>query len=311
MRYLFILIFGLFQLHGFAQSSGNPTQEKQKDVLEVSSSLNKIKQSQAEQLAFRFLNNYTTTERNKSLSSQERTSALSKISEDASRMIAGSWQFYLIKFLQANKRDLNSLQMALASGNKMIVLPYAVQFAIIQEDEALLKTYTAELDHLVPIERNAFVYHYNTLMSANADATIYARGILDLVPLAILQQQHNIRKDIHLKYYEGDIQERENAYLCLSIGKEILIKYPDASYTGLLIKIKSANTINEMEKHIFSDFDLSNFTNDNLGFSNEVPNKNYLPALHILYKFYQQNQKDTKPVFKLIEKIKLFYGIKD
>ncbi len=312
MKYLFIFISFLLPYTGHTQSTGKPVQEKQSAAEEKSVVIAKKQNAEQSELrAANLLNSYINTEQNKALSYPDRASALSRISDDALKMIAGTWQFHLIQFLQSNKRDRISIEMAMASGNKKIVLPYAVQFAIINNDRNDLLKYTAALDSLVPIERNAFVYHYNTLMSANTNATIYARGLLDLVPLAVLQQQHNIRKDVHLKYYEGEISENENAYLCLSIGKDILLKYPSASFTGLLIKIKGGNTINELEKHVFSDFDLTNFTNEYLGFSREVPNTNYLPGFLLLYKYYQQQRKDTKALENLIEKIRSFYGLKD
>lgn len=310
MKYLFILLFCALYTNIKAQSAGKPVEEKQTQVAGNNSTSLKKEALNLQLRATNFLNDYLLTEKNKTLSPALRAAYLSKIALDA-QVVNGSWQFALIQFLQSNKRDRTAIEFALQNGNRSIVLPYAVQYAIIDNDAVALEKYTAALDSLVPIERNAFVYHYNTLMSANKNATIYARGILDLVPLAVLQQQHNIRRDIHLKYYEGNIYETENAYLCLSIGKDVLQQYPGASYTGLLIKINTNNTISELEKHLFSDFDLSNFTNDNLSFSKAVPNKNYLPSFLILYKYYQQQNKDTKRLQKMIDKIRTFYGITD
>ncbi len=311
MKYLFILLLGAIPYAASCQTTGNPIQEKQSSAEISTISSKKVNAAQLEKLAGDLLNNYISTEINKSLSVNERAASLTSIYNAAAQKIAGTWQLHLLQFLQSNKRDPNAIEMALATGDKRIVLPYAIQFTIIHNDRSGLSQYTAALDSLVPIERNAFVYHYNTLMSANTNATIYAKGLLDLVPLAVLQQQHHIRKDIRLKYYEGNIQETENAYLCLSIGKDILLQYPEASFTGLLIKIHADNTISELEKHIFSDFDLSNFTSQQLSFSNEVPNKNYLPAFILLYKYYKQQQKDTVRIEKMMERITTFYGLKD
>jgi hypothetical protein len=42
-------------------------------------------------------------------------------------------------------------------------------------------------------------------MSAAPNATIYAKGLQDLVPLAVLQQVFLVRKDIVLKYNENKL----------------------------------------------------------------------------------------------------------
>ena len=255
---------------------------------------------------------YLNTERNESVSKELRQKILTSTFESSQQYIAGTWQYNLMMFLQSGKKDGAALHRALDVGDKAIVYPYAVQHAIITGNTSDLNKYTAVLNDIRPLSPVVYQYHYNTLMSAGRNATIYAKGLLDLVPLAIVQQQYKIRPDIKLKYYESTIQQEENAYICLSSGKEILEQYPQAAYTGLLIKVKSANTIKELEKN-FGSFDLTAIKEGAvLTYEETEMHKNYLPSFILLHRYYKKKKiSKADDLFNLIISIAEKAGIKD
>ncbi len=136
-----------------------------------------------------------------------------------------------------------------------------------------------------PLSGLQYEYHYNALMSAEKNATIYAKGITDLVPMLILQQQLNIRPDLQFKFYDEESKVVEG-YLCLSLGKDVIEKYPTASYTGLLVKVAPGK--NELVKNLEQNFDWRQLeASINLTDADQQLYRNYLPPLIVLYKQYQ------------------------
>jgi hypothetical protein len=153
-------------------------------------------------------------------------------------------------------------------------------------------------------------------MSADSNAIIYARGETDLVGLAIMQAVHGIRKDILLKYYETELfaDKSRPVYLCLSLGKKVLEQYPGAIYTGLLVKLgaDASGAVDELRGHFQHDMNLDYIQNKS--FSKELAqlHNNYLPALALLYKSYQQDHpEEARRWLKMMEKIAEEGGKKD
>jgi hypothetical protein len=313
MKYILLIISILLFSYVNAQST-SPVEEKSTSgkVAPTSNAQKEISQKpDTYRNAEVLFHNYISTDRNKTLPAQEKKKKLNESAEEAEKSISGTWQYSLIIFLQSGKKDGKALLEALQKGERKTVLPYAVQYAIITNDNSAVKNFTAELNALQPLSKAVYEYHYNTLMSADKDAVIYAKGLFDLVPLAVLQQQFNVRKDIQLKYYEGKINER-NSYLTVSSGKDILSDYPKASYTGLLIKTNSPNSIKELEKHV-ADFDFSVFNSDeNWNTEETAMYKNYLPSFILLYKYYYRNKNEKSLQIKnMIMKIAARAGIED
>ena len=120
----------------------------------------------------------------------------------------------------------------------------------------MLAEYAQKLYAALPLPPNVYEYQYNTLMSANTNAVIYARGIGDLVALAMVQQATNIRKDITLMYYEEPV-------------------IPAGDFT-------------ELKNHISNDFTKERLNNATILTGHEKQlNKNYLPSFLLLYKSYE------------------------
>jgi hypothetical protein len=216
-----------------------------------------------------------------------RKQLLSEISRAAENHIGNSWQFSLLKFLESGRRDSVSIHQALSRANSASQLyPYAIQWALIAGNNNLLKAYCETLQQAEPITVTQYEYHFNVLMSAGKQETIYAKGLTDLVPMLILQQVFKIRTDLHFKFYE-ETTAPIRGYLCLSLGKDIIAKYPQAHYTGLLVNITAAS--NELPKNLEANFNWS--TLDQLTILPETDKtlyQNYLPPLIILYKQYLQ-----------------------
>ncbi len=238
-----------------------------------------------------WLDYYLWTERDKKIAVLQKTSALKNAFLASEIYIGGSWQYNLIQFLQSNKTDSIAIYAALElAENKTQVLPYLIQFNIIMQNADGLMKSTSALNNLKPLSNELYEYHYNTLMSAGKNAVIYAKGIQDLVPLAIIQQQFHVREDILLKYYDGTLPKNENSYLCLSIGKEIMEKYPEAAFTGLLVKSDSTNAFKELEKNYNDLFDLKVLENASYTSEHTIQlYKNYLPGFILLYRYYHIN----------------------
>ncbi|MCP9751138.1 hypothetical protein [Ferruginibacter sp. HRS2-29] len=234
-----------------------------------------------------WFNYYNWVDRDKALSGTEKAKELKEALSTSRQYIVGTWQYSLMIFLQSGKKDSAALSDALRlAEDKTAVYPYAAQLAIIKENRQSLREYCLLINKAAPMPKSKYEYHYNTLMSAEQNGIIYAKGLNDLVPLAILQQVYGIRPDIGLKYYDNTVST--DAYLCLSLGKEILEKYPDALYTGLLIRTKKAQNFS-LEK-IFENFsfqylDAVNFLDE----EDRLIYRNYLPSLIIQYKNYLEN----------------------
>jgi hypothetical protein len=238
-----------------------------------------------------WLNTYLWAARDKRLGQAEKISLLDSLATASRQFIAGQWQYHLLLFLQSGKKDSMALQDALLlSDNKAAVYPYLVQYAIIKKDAGQLEKYTAAFNALQPLTATLYQYHFNALMSVGKNGTVYARGLNDLVPMAVLQQQFNIRRDIRLRYYNDTISATENSYLCLSLGKEVLDKYPLASYTGLMVKLdKGEKSVDELLDHV-NDFDLSALQNDVWAGEETALYKNYLPGFILLYNRYRADK---------------------
>jgi hypothetical protein len=236
-----------------------------------------------------WFNYYLWTERDKQISSQQKKTLLSTAILDAEKYISGTAEYSLMVYLQSGKKDSASLFKALSLANdKSIVYPYVVQYCIIQQDYTSLETYCNEMDKTNPMPETLYSYHYNVLMSADSNAVIYGRGLYDIVLMAQLQYVHHTRKDIRLRYYEGNPVIENNAYLCLSLGKEILDRYPGAAYTGLLVKIKGAKGISELKRHIEKDMNLWFLQVAGSWEGAEQLYKNYLPGFILMYRHYKQ-----------------------
>ncbi len=243
-----------------------------------------------------WLNYYNWQDREKSGTTGDKKEALQHIFKSAERSIAGTWQYSLMTFLKSGKRDSSALFDAVTrSDEKATLYPYVVQYALIRENKFLLAQYCEDVNRTNPLSPLMYEYHYNALMSAGQQATIYARGLNDLVPMAVLQQVYGVRKDVHLKYYEGSAAE--NSYLCLSAGKDELTKYPNAIYTGLLIKLGSEE---ELKKHYESNLSFARLdATAALSADEAIVYKNYLPAFILLYRMYK---KSNDPQLPLLEK---------
>lgn len=256
-----------------------------------------------------WINYYNWTERSKDLTAAQRQFELRSIYNQSQESIAGTWQESLIGFLQSEKRDSTSLFAALRlSYSNPVLYPYAVQYAIIANDDDLTRLYSKAANDATPLSAGLYEYHYNTLMSAEQNGIIYAKGLNDLVPLAILQNVFNVRKDVELKYYEGKAAE-SNAYLCLSLGKDILQQYPQAAYTGLLVKV-NAGAESENEDHLTKRFSLKTLKGvGSLTEEEKLIYRNYLPSFIILYKDYKaKNDAHAQEWKEIIEKLALLTG---
>lgn len=258
-----------------------------------------------------WLNYYIWTDRDKMLYENTKKQIINKLINDAAQFISGTWQNQLITFLHSGKKDTSALKKALALTNdKKTVYPYAVQYAIIVQDKTALKEYTAKLNVITPLHSIFYEYHYNTLQSAGLNATIYAKGLNDLVPLAILQNVYKVRTDIQLRYYDDKITIDDHTYLCLSLGKEIIERYSNAVYTGLLIKPNGNINHVQLKETIENKFRLEEIK-DGIFISPEEAGlySNYLPSFILLYKWYvQQNSPAAAEMKNLITKIAAVIG---
>ncbi|HMC99554.1 MAG TPA: hypothetical protein VKH37_05345, partial [Ferruginibacter sp.] len=251
------------------------------------------------QMANAWLNYYNWLDREKTL---ERRNGAKKEKLDslvaASRnYISTTWQYSLMLFLQSNKRDSTALFTALNGSNGSTSLyPYVLQYALIRGDKKLLSEYSKLLNDARPMSAALMEYHSNCLRSTEKHATIYAKGLNDLVPMIVLQEQYHIRPDVKLAYYENPISDVTNSYCCLSLGADVLSQYPNASYTGLLIRLDKTRPTLELQKHLENDFSFS-FLNgiDELDENEQLIYRNYLPSFILLYKYYTA-QHDQKAV---------------
>lgn len=310
--FAFILFIAFFK--ATAQST-SPAQRKLIDAAKVQLPAQTVKNTAAEQAtnwemelnehpqnANAWLNHYIWTERNKLMAVEIKKTKLANTITEAKQYILNTSQYYLMLFLQSGKKDTASIIHALSlTQDKLWLYPYAIQSAIITKNTEVLLFYCKLLNDAKPLEKSLYEYHYNVLMSAVTNATVYAQGLNDLVPLAILQQVYSVRKDIALAYYDGKV--KTDAYLCLSLGTEIISQYNNAAYTGLLIKTNNAG-IEELKNNV-EKFDLM-YLGETDFFVDEAIQlyKNYLPSFILLYKQYKAtSNKKADEIRSLIEKI--------
>jgi hypothetical protein len=294
MKYFLAIVLLSFSFMSIAQSTGNPKPANTNSIEHPSSYFTNhpllaknpffAEISKEPRNADAWLNLYkgiTKMAMNKS----NRRQLMLETTEAAHNYIHGSWQLSLIQFLQSGRRDSVSIHQALSTGQaRKQLYPYAIQWALIAENKNLLKEYIRSLYQLEPLSALQYEYHYNAMMSAEKNATIYAKGITDLVPMLMLQQQLNIRPDLQFKFYDEQTKVVEG-YLCLSLGKDIIGKYPTASYTGLLVKVEPGQ--NELVKNLEQHFDWRQLESViHLTDTDQQLYQNYLPPLIVLYKQY-------------------------
>jgi hypothetical protein len=299
MKPLFTFFLMMLFLNGTAQSTGQPQVTGtttnalnplvvQKPAIQANKFYRQIMNNPAD--ADSWLHYYTWLKNSKEFTETEKKQPLSQTILSSQKHIAASWQYALMNFIQSGKRNKSYLDAALESStDKSIVYPYAIHYAIISKDETLLHEYARDMDKLRPLSPALYEYHFNCLQSAAPDAIIYAKGLGDLAPMAILQQVYGIRRDIRFAYYDEKISDTTNAYICLSAGKEIIRVYPDAGYTGLLIRISNNKTNEELIRHsaAFSFSQLKSIRQ--LNGEEKIIYKNYLPAFILIYRFYKNN----------------------
>jgi hypothetical protein len=250
-----------------------------------------------------WLNYYLWTSRDKNLNASEKAARLSQITSNATSYSAKTSDYFLLQYLQSGKKDSTALHKAFdLSADKPTLYQYKIQYAIIHNYKALVKKYSFELNALMPMPSDLHEYHYNVLMSADSNAIIYAQGLNDLVALAFLQKIRNYRKDIKLKYYDGLPINEANAYLCLSLGADVLKKYPAAGYTGLLLKVSGASI--EEVKRCINRFDLRIMQSDNEIPGSDAPAiyKNYIPGFLLLYKYLKETSDASLADWKFLIK---------
>jgi len=242
-----------------------------------------------------WLNYYIWVERNRGYDPAYRSGLLENISADAGNYISDQWQYHLITYLQSGNtaasahKDLNALKIALAlTTDKISVYPYLVQYGIIEQDRSTRKEYAMLMEQTSPLPADINRYHYNVLMSTDSNATIIARGMNDLIPLAILQDVYGVRTDIDLRHADYYTGLRNNVYYCLSMGKEAVENISGAYYTGLLVKQSGTQINNELINHIENRFDLNYLQNlSNPDDLSKQLHRNYFPSLLILYRYYK------------------------
>jgi hypothetical protein len=239
-----------------------------------------------------WLNYYIWTDRDNRFPATEKKQQLDQLAADARKQIRNTAEYQLILFLQSGKKDSAAIQKAVSLNiDNADIYMYGIQFLVQQQatGNKQLANWCRTLEAIKPLSSAYYEYHYNALMSADSNAVIYAKGLNDLVPMAVLQQVHGIRKDISLQYYTGNNITTSNAYLCLSAGSDAIAKYPEAVYTGLLIKIKG-NESGELQKNISNRFKLQ-YLDGQTYLSADIANlyKNYLPGFLLLYRNYKTN----------------------
>lgn len=298
MRPIFILLLLIICHWAIGQSTGGRPESTSTTIPSAiqKPSLIAGKQSQLVMAnpsnATAWLDYYKWLANTKELAVTEKQQALAQTLQSSRQYISGSWQFSLMNFIQSGKRNKSFLDAAInQSDNKAMVYPYAIQFAIITQNQALLNEYTKALNELSPLSPALYEYHYNALMSAGNNGIIYAKGISDLAPMAVLQQVYGIRKDVRFRYYEQTITDTANAFICLSAGKDILQQYPAAGYSGLLVKV-SGNAELQQAAASFKLVQLR--AAERLGEDEKLIYKNYLPSFILLYRQCKANNKPTE-----------------
>jgi len=316
MKHIFLLLMGsLIVMNVIAQYPGNQSSNllpARNSIVRAGSSASlQAKNWESERNnqpanAAAWLNNYIWTERDDQLGSKEKKERLGAILTGAEKHISQSAEYWLMIFLRSGKKDSAAVYNALSlAKDKSLVYPYLIQFSITRGNHPDLEKFCTELNSSAPLAESLYEYHYNVLASADSNAIIYARGLNDLVSMAIMQQVHHIREDIRLKFYDGQTIERKTpVYLCLSLGKDVLAKYPASFCTGLLVKTSGKQDPGELEEH-FERFELGFLQGDELLPDDVVQlYRNYLPGFLLLYKYYLATNNDRAgEVKELIYKI--------
>lgn len=317
MRISILILLLIFDVALFAQNT-SPSQQSSR-LLEASkigfpaAKVNQQELNWREQIKLRpndaaaWLNYYTWVERNRGYDQAYRSGLLENIQSDAGNYISDQWQFHLINYLQSGKtpnslrKDLNALKKALAlTTDKISVYPYLVQYGIIEQDRSIRKEYTKLLEQSSPLSADLNRYHYNVLMSADSNATIIARGMNDLIPMAILQDVYGVRNDVKLQH--ADFANKSgNLYFCLSMGREAIENISGASYTGLLVKQSGEQAGSELINLIENKFDLAYLQKlSRLDDLSKQLHRNYFPSLLILYRYYKAGNDERMEQLKNI-----------
>jgi hypothetical protein len=226
-----------------------------------------------------WLNYYVWTSRNTTIS----PAALAEIVTESQHYISSTAEYQLMRYLQSDRQDSSAMLTAIQlKPDNAVVCSYAVQYALIHQNKTLLKAYCQQLERLEPMEDGIKEYHTNVLLSAAPGANVYAKGLYDLVPMAVLQQVYSIRNDVQLMFYTDTVQGNNN-YLCLSLGKQTLLRYSNACYTGLLLQPDcSANTGGNNTVAAFNLYWLNTATSLSPAMAELY--KNYLPSFIAQYK---------------------------
>lgn len=310
MRSIFSFLLLLFCCTGFCQSTGRPESTGvvnpvtvQKPVILSNRYYRQLTADPSNAAAW--LHYYNWLNRTRELTPAEKQLQLLQTLQSSKDHIGTSWQYSLMNFIQSGKRNKDLLTAALNNtDDKAMVYPYAIHFAIITKNEQLLQEYARALNDIAPLSPALYEYHFNCLMSARPNAVIYAKGLTDLAPMAILQQVFGVRKDIRFRYYEQPVTDTGNAYICLSAGKEIIEAYPGAGYSGLLVKLSGKQTTKELQEQV-SRFSFTRL--QSLASLNEAEKeiyKNYLPSFILLYRACKTGNDPAAGKWKtLIEKI--------
>jgi hypothetical protein len=256
-------------------------------------------------------NYYIWMERNPDIRSGNKEKRLSQVLKDAGNHIQHQAAYHLMRYLQSQKKDTASLMKAVSlKGNADITYPYLVQYQVMNNDKASLQATCRLIESARPMTPSSYKYHFNVLMSADSNAVIYSKGLNDLVPMAVLQQVYHIRNDIRLVSYQDGMEIKPGSYLCLSMGASFLSRYPDASCTGLLVKLSKTPAFEELKKNVEDRFDL-----DSLQFNSPDPGtvqlqKNYLPGFILLYRYYVKMNNPRQHSLKIvIQKIAALAGV--
>ena len=318
MRSILGLLFLLSGHAVFCQSTGQPTTTNAVIVLPVQNPVvvsntfyRQVNLQPAN--AANWLDYYKWIMQTKELNTTAKEQLQSQTIQASTKYIGGSWQFSLMNFIYSGKRNKTFLDAALGNASdKAVIYPYAIQYALIMQDDSLLKEYATALNELNPLSPALYEYHYNALMSAGENATIYAKGLSDLAPMAVLQQVYGIRNDIRLKYYSQTITDTVNAYICLSAGKEIIQSYSNAAYAGLLIRISGTQASPELQ-HSMSRFNLTQLNRlQGLDVEEQAIYKNYLPSFILLYRYFKTNNDPAAAKWKsMLNKIGRLTGNSD
>lgn len=301
MRYFLISCLLLFATHLCAQSpvtrNRSFSQEKATAPMAPASKAIawKMETRRAPYNENAWLEYYLWTARDKTIAEKKRKNNLEEIRKEAGQYISGRSSWHLMQYLSSARKDTAALWQAYTAGNKLMILPYLVQHSIRTGNAKALERHAVELSGIKPLRPWERGYHYNVLQSALPNSVVYAQGLNDLVPMAILQQVHGVRKDLLLKWYDGHAET--GSYLCLSLGAEILRHYQEAVYTGLLVRNGAVTDPAELATNLLQKFNWAYLSQDVFPDDDAVRlQRNYLPALLSLYKSYDGDLAEEKAV---------------